>query len=425
MQPKIAIIEFPGTNCEVESARAVTAANMEAVAFRWNEKATLLEQYDGFVIPGGSSYEERSRSGIIAALQPIMTALKKEDQKGKPILGISDGAQILSEAGLVPGFNNYKLGISLAPNYRVNEQQVTGIGLYNDFVNIRSAKLVHKGAFFHYIEDATIINLPFSSSSGRFILPKEVLKILNYYKPTMMFYCDAKGEIKNTNKVNPPSSMHNIAALTNFSGNVLAIVPHIERTGQGQLFFDSMHDYIVENRKSVHQVVELDDTEEDELLYKAEPNAKELIIETIINDNSAATVQQTLQNLGFAVKIERLVHWELKPTKGATKEEFAKEVTQVCQSGHLFNPNKEFLGDISHKKGTKFLIRSDEKYDTVGRLYYQQLKKSFNLKSIAALQHAILWIVSVEKGDEKKVLKQILKSNIFNNRYSHKRYLYG
>ena len=88
MDIRIAIIEFPGTNCERESAQAVRRAGMDAVMFRWNMPVALLEGCDGYVIAGGFSYEDRSRSGILAALDPVLDVLKQESAKGKPVLGI-------------------------------------------------------------------------------------------------------------------------------------------------------------------------------------------------------------------------------------------------------------------------------------------------------------------------------------------------
>ena len=75
---RIAIIQFPGSNCERETSMAVKRAGMEPVPFLWNEPRDKLEHLDGYVIVGGFSYEDRSRAGIIAAFDPIMQAIKTE-----------------------------------------------------------------------------------------------------------------------------------------------------------------------------------------------------------------------------------------------------------------------------------------------------------------------------------------------------------
>ena len=83
---RIAIIQFPGINTEYETRREIKRAGMIGEFFRWNEPAERLAKYDGDVIGGGFSYEDRGRSGIIAALDPIMNAIKAEAEKGKPLL---------------------------------------------------------------------------------------------------------------------------------------------------------------------------------------------------------------------------------------------------------------------------------------------------------------------------------------------------
>ena len=85
---KIAVIQFPGSNCESESIRAIKQAGMEAEEFLWNRDYKDLASFDGYFIVGGFSYEDRSRSGIIASLDPLMKHIKPEAEKGKPVLGI-------------------------------------------------------------------------------------------------------------------------------------------------------------------------------------------------------------------------------------------------------------------------------------------------------------------------------------------------
>ena len=103
MKAGICIVQFPGVNCEYETARAVEAAGMAAAVVRWNRLDADLSGFDGFVLPGGFSYEDRVRAGAIAAGEDIMAGLMEEAGTGKPVVGICNGAQVLVECGLVPG----------------------------------------------------------------------------------------------------------------------------------------------------------------------------------------------------------------------------------------------------------------------------------------------------------------------------------
>ena len=102
-KPKIAFIQFPGSNTENETVAALERNNMVAVPHFWNDPPSQLRACDGYILLGGFSYEDRSRSGIIASLDPIIEEIKKEVVLGKPVLGICNGAQILVESGIVPG----------------------------------------------------------------------------------------------------------------------------------------------------------------------------------------------------------------------------------------------------------------------------------------------------------------------------------
>src|SRR5947209_6317167 len=123
---RIAIIQFPGSNCERETLLAVKRAGMIPQEFLWNESTEKLADFAGYIIVGGFSYEDRSRAGIIAALDPVMQILRQQSQLGRPILGICNGAQILVEAGLVPGLESDKLGLVLTENKRVQQGHVLG-----------------------------------------------------------------------------------------------------------------------------------------------------------------------------------------------------------------------------------------------------------------------------------------------------------
>jgi len=219
--PKIAVMYFPGNNCEEETLKAVNAAGIDGKILRWNSNENLKE-YDGFVIPGGWSYEDRIRAGVIAAKDPVMEIIKKEAEKGKPVLGICNGAQILIETGMVPGLSN-KAEFALAPNINPSIS-----GYYNVWVNIKNNN--KKTAFTNSLDNDEVLTMPIAHGEGRFTTKdKTLIKDLIKNKQLIFKYCDEKGKVEDKFPTNPNGSMLNIAAISNRGGNVMAMMPHPER----------------------------------------------------------------------------------------------------------------------------------------------------------------------------------------------------
>ena len=123
---KIAYLQFPGSNTENETKNILQKHGMIPFGHFWNDTPELLNNYDGFIILGGFSFEDRSRSGIIASLEPVVNELKKQALFGKPILGICNGAQILVESGLVPGNQDFQTLVSLTDNKRMIGNRIVG-----------------------------------------------------------------------------------------------------------------------------------------------------------------------------------------------------------------------------------------------------------------------------------------------------------
>lgn len=218
---KVAIIQFPGSNCEAETGRALSLAGLDYAIFRWNENASDLIHFGAFVLPGGFSYQDRIRAGVVAAKDSILERITIESDKGKPVLGICNGAQILVESGLVPGGGDIRF--ALAPNTMPVARSYLCRWIF--------VRPTSKTSLFTtgYREDE-IIPMPVAHAEGRFISDDE--KLLEEFEDTGSIafrYCDNKGSVTTEYPVNPNGSIFSIAGLSNLEGNVLALMPHPER----------------------------------------------------------------------------------------------------------------------------------------------------------------------------------------------------
>lgn len=220
---RIAIIQYPGSNCEYETLRAAASAGLEADIFRWNKDAALLCNFDGYIISGGFSYQDRVRAGVIAAKQGIIQTIMEEARAGKPVLGICNGAQILVEAGLVPANRFGKIEMALAPNLVKGRS-----GYYCEWIYL---KVKSKTSIFTKLfEEGEVFPIPVAHAEGRFVTQKEgLLNTLKENGQIAFAYCREDGEEIEEFPINPNGSLANIAGLSNPEGNVLALMPHPER----------------------------------------------------------------------------------------------------------------------------------------------------------------------------------------------------
>ena len=223
MPPKIAVIQFPGSNCEYETARAVRSVGLDCDIVRWNISSEQFLSYSGYILPGGFSFQDRIRAGVIASKLPIIDLVIQADQQNKPVLGICNGCQILAEAGLIPNFDeSHTIQVALAPNTIQDEP----CGFICDWKYVKMAK-PEQNIFTKLFSENDVLPIPINHGEGRFVLSGEIEKILNEFM--VIRYCDANGEISSNYPVNPNGSFSNIAGLSNRRGNVLAIMPHPER----------------------------------------------------------------------------------------------------------------------------------------------------------------------------------------------------
>jgi phosphoribosylformylglycinamidine synthase subunit PurQ / glutaminase len=413
-KPKIAIIEFPGSNCETESIYAVTQAGMEAQEFLWNRDPSELASFDGYFIIGGFSYEDRSRSGVVSAKNPLMQELIKQAKLGRPIIGVCNGAQILIESGLVPGLRDEQVGGALAVNIRMNDSKVLGTGFYNTWCH---HKVVSKAnTFMQNFEDGEIFDMPIAHGEGRFVFPPEVLAAMEDNGQVLFKYCDGNSTIEDNFPTNPNGTMKNIAAIGNSSGNVIAMMPHPERSKFADKFFVAMRKYIEENNFFAHHLEQSERSSgvgnKSSFDYKTinidlskleiksyQPQGQELIIQSVITDKEANTINQTLKELGIIATVSQKTHWEMNTQA---------DINSIIKSEELFNPNKEnIVSNLDHtgKSTSQFYLVSYIN-DIVGESKREILVGQ--RIAIDTLAKSILWKID---GD----VQAVLDSNILAN----------
>ena len=411
---RIAVVQFPGSNCERESILAIQRAGMEPVEFLWNEPHAKLAECAGYIIVGGFSYEDRSRAGAIAALDPIMQVLKEQSKLGKPVLGICNGAQILVETGLVPGVENDKLSMALTDNKRIQAGKVLGTGFYNAWVNMRLSDEYQLNAFTRKLSARDILHIPVAHGEGRFVIGPGLLHEMRTQGLHVFQYCDAQGNITDEFPINPNGSIDNIAAVSNKAGNVMAMMPHPERTPNGDPIFQSMREYIEEGY--VQQVAPLHyyPRQNDITPYQSASHSYELIIELMITDNHAMSVENALNQNGIPAEISRYIHWEIECDSPDVFE-------QIKNSGVLFNDRKEAIvkqSQLKQSAGKLFLVRAKE--DMVGQQKMQMLADHFNVKGVRAIRHSLLWKTTAQDN----VINDVIHSHILFNPTAHDCYDY-
>lgn len=220
--PRVAVVQFPGVNCEAETVRALGRAGLGAEVFRWTRPARELEGFQAYVLPGGFSWQDRVRAGALAAKDPLVGVLAEQaGARGKPVLGICNGAQVLVEAGLVPGGKGVVL--ALAAN------RMTGrSGYFARWVHVR----VERSAcvFTRGLAPGTVIPLPVAHGEGRFTSGGRgrVAALLEAGQVPLR-YAAADGGVASVFPEDPNGSELAAAAVCNPAGNVLAMMPHPER----------------------------------------------------------------------------------------------------------------------------------------------------------------------------------------------------
>jgi len=204
---RIGVIIFPGSNCDQDCLWALREAGYDAVPL-WHQHSSL-DGCDAVVLPGGFSYGDYLRCGAIARFSPIMTAVRQHAEAGGGVVGICNGFQILTEAGLLPGtlLRNEGLRFQCEPVHIRIEQTRTPLTR-----GCRSGE---------------VLTLPIAHAEGRYWVTPEQLADLRANDQIVFRYCSADGEL--TIQSNPNGSLDQIAGVCNHQGNVVGLMPHPER----------------------------------------------------------------------------------------------------------------------------------------------------------------------------------------------------
>lgn len=223
---KSAVIVFPGSNCDHDMYYALMQTGHQA-EFVWH-KTSDLSKYDLVVLPGGFSYGDYLRAGAIARFSSIMQAVVDFAKKGKPVLGICNGFQILVEAGLLPGalLRNQQLRFVCRQVYLRTENPQT---IFTNSIN----------------NETNPLKIPVAHGEGRYFISEDGMKKLRDHNQVVFRYVNAPTGA--TAEANPNGSLDNIAGIINEKGNVLGMMPHPERavesllgSADGRLIFESL-----------------------------------------------------------------------------------------------------------------------------------------------------------------------------------------
>lgn len=221
---KFGVVQFPGTNCEQDAVHALRYMGYEA-DYVWHQESSL-EAYDALLLPGGFSYGDYLRSGAIARFSPVMNEVVRYAQAGRPVIGICNGFQVLTEAHLLPGAlirNKHLKFLCQTVHLRIEDSVCQWLNL----------------------SPGTVLDIPISHHDGNYVCSPEEYKELSEGNQIVLRYCEKDSSVHSDSA--PNGSFDNIAGICNAAGNVFGLMPHPERVvdgvsgnTQGRAFFEAI-----------------------------------------------------------------------------------------------------------------------------------------------------------------------------------------
>jgi len=199
---KVAVVVFPGSNCDRDMFHVLTDVFNFETQYFWHQDK-LPNNIDAVILPGGFSYGDRLRAGVIAANSPIISSVKKLANSGTPILGVCNGFQILVESGLLPGVLLKNTSLNFMCEWT------------NLIVNNNNTPFTNK------LKVGQKIPIPIANGEGRYFADKKLLSELKNNNQIVFSY---------QNRVN--GSTEQIAGICNKGGNVVGMMPHPERAAE-------------------------------------------------------------------------------------------------------------------------------------------------------------------------------------------------
>jgi len=223
---KAAVIVFPGSNCDRDIQVALRQSMGSEPIMVWH-RSTRIPAVDLIAVPGGFSYGDYLRCGAVASLSPVMREVKVQAERGVPVLGICNGFQVLTEAGLLPGVLVRNAGIKFVCK--------------DVMLRVENTETPFSAGY----EPQQVIRIPVAHHDGNFFTDPATLAKIEDDGRVAFRYCDAGGAT--TAAANPNGSLNNIAGVYNKARNVLGMMPHPERLADpalggtdGRLMFDSL-----------------------------------------------------------------------------------------------------------------------------------------------------------------------------------------